>query len=104
MKTLLLGLLLTSQFAFAVEYKCKFDQDKSGDLSIQTNGSNAKVELSLSKSYVYSNCKSTKDDFGVLIDCNSPGLDFMVLINNEVRPASGGIMSTTHDLFVDIDC
>ena len=93
-------------FAQAASYECEFESRNSNDsININLSGKLAKVRLNLNdKPHSYKNCRVEKDDVGVLIDCNSDAVDFMILLNNEVRPASGGVMSSTHELYADIDC
>ncbi|MDP7321057.1 MAG: hypothetical protein QF441_10635 [Bacteriovoracaceae bacterium] len=107
MKALLSILLLIPTMALASEgYECHFASSYNADgVKIDINGQFSQVELiHKGKKSFYKKCKAEKDDFGLLIDCTQGLTDFMILLNNEVRPASGGIMSSTHDLFVDIDC
>jgi hypothetical protein len=106
MKLLIAALILLPSIGYSATYNCHFTTDEGdGNLRIAIKGSKASIELSNSgKNYTYKNCKVEKDDIGILVDCNAGSLDFMVLLNNEVRPASGGIMSSTHELFADVDC
>lgn len=106
MRTLLAALLLLPTIGYSANYSCNFtSEDGTGSLQISINKSNARVDLTNNGNATsYKFCKVEKDEIGLLVDCNSGNLDFMVLLNNEVRPASGGIMSSTHELFVDVDC
>ncbi len=106
MKTLMTFLLMFPFICFAQSYDCKYSTaNGSGTLDLLIKGKTANVSLVYEgKDFSYENCKAEKDDIGLLIDCNAGSLDFMVLLNNEVRPASGGIMSSTHELFADVDC
>ena len=99
---------LLPKLALAAIYNCSYETDnKKGRVSIKTNSDNDLATVKLIKDYKnfsYSNCLTSRDEFGLLIDCKSVNLDFMVLIGTTAQITSGGIMSTTHDLFVDIDC
>ena len=106
MKFLFAVLMLSPVLAQAGNYKCRFNADEgNGTVNIYVKNKFATINLNFQQSVqTYRGCDATKDDFGLLIDCNSGNLDFMILLNNEVSPASGGIMSSTHELFVDINC
>jgi hypothetical protein len=106
MKFLITALLLLPSVGFSANYNCNFSTDEgAGSLNISIKGSKASIDLDNNgDKYSYKNCKVEKDDIGLLVDCNTGNLDFMILLNNEVRPASGGIMSSTHELFADVDC
>ncbi len=92
--------------SLAQEYKCVFISDNESDgVSISMSQKNANVTVIYEdKKHQYKSCKVEKDDVGVLIDCSAGSLDFMILLNNQVSPAAGGIMSSSLNLFSDINC
>lgn len=104
--TIILTFFFSINMAQAASYECEFESSNPKDsINIKLSGKLAKVKLNHNnKTNSYKNCRVEKDDVGVLIDCNSDVIDFMILLNNEVRPASGGVMSSTHELYADIDC
>lgn len=106
MKIILLFVLTLPYISFAKTYKCKyFSNGKEQNIKIKTKKSTAKVWLELERNKrTYSNCERIKDDFGVLIDCNRNNLDLMFLLTEEDQIIRGGIMSSTFDLFLDIEC
>lgn len=106
MKLFTIFFFVLSLNSWGKSYDCKYKINDSEEVvEIKTKPRSAAVTLNhLGKMYNYNKCKTVKDEIGILIDCNRGSLDFMILLNNEVRPASGGIMSSTHELFVDIDC
>ena len=103
MKTLILVLLmLGSTSVMAASYNCTFDNDgEDGQISLNISGSSAELTLTYDgNKKEYKKCKVSKDDFGRLSDCSELDQDLMVLVNEE----SGGIMSSTLDLYVDLEC
>lgn len=106
MKLLLTLLLMLSISAQAKVYECLIESDEeSGSVKVSVQKKKANVLLHHdAKKTTYKNCQSNRDEFGLLIDCNNSEIDFMILINDEIAPASGGIMSNTHSLFVDLEC
>lgn len=105
MKLIMFFLLLLPSLSFAKSYKCNLEQGSGNVNLFLSNSSSADVELLYQGGvFNYNECKANKDEFGILIDCKSGNLDFMILLNDKVSPAAGGVMSSTHDLFVDIKC
>lgn len=106
MKFLTMCIFLLPLIAFGETYNCQFESDLGvGTLQLNIMARRASVKLKLNRrTYKYLDCSSEKDDIGTLIDCNAGNLDFMLLLNRNISPASGGIMSSTHNLFVDLDC
>ena len=104
MKILLIMGLLISSLASARSYDCDVKNDSDSNIFISVRGQKADVVLENSKRYEY-NCSAERDDFGLLIDCTTTILDFMILLNDEFQYSiSGGVMSSTHNLFSDIEC
>lgn len=96
--------LLTSPLASARSYECDVKDDSTSNINISVRGQRAEVVLQNSTRYEY-NCLAERDDFGLLIDCTTTMLDFMILLNDEYQHSiSGGVMSSTHNLFSDIEC
>lgn len=106
MKLLTVCIFLLPLMAFGGTYNCHFESNQGdGTLQLKIIAKEASVKLRYNKrTYKYFDCSSEKDDIGTLIDCNTGNLDFMLLLNRNISPASGGIMSSTHNLFVDLDC
>ena len=103
---LLALLLITQPLCYGMTYKCEFVSDNPSDeLKISLDKSEATVLVKFeNQKHEYSKCKLEKDDVGVLIDCSAGRLDFMILLNNQVSPAAGGVMSSSLNLFTDINC
>jgi hypothetical protein len=106
MKLLIALILCIPTLAMSKSYNCTYDLDDSSySIKVSTRGKKAKVSLNLqTKTKKYSKCAITKDDFGTLIDCSNHKIDLMILLNDSDGSNSGGIMSSTHDLFLDIQC
>lgn len=103
MKFLLtLSLLTFSLCAFSAMHSCQFESDSSdGSISVDLKGTLAEVTLKRRGSEKkYTNCKISKDEFGNMFDCNQGDIDFMVIVNED----TGGIMSSTEELYEDLDC
>lgn len=95
-------MLIASSFVHAKSYDCKYENDnerKKIDITIKDG--NGSIVLDGKK---YNNCKLDKDEFGQLLDCGDLELDLMVLVNQTEENITGGIMSSTYDLFVDLEC
>ncbi|MBD64203.1 MAG: hypothetical protein CME62_03295 [Halobacteriovoraceae bacterium] len=103
MKCLLITtLLFLPLLAQAKTYQCQYDHE--GKLEkLKVVISPKMLELSF-KGKEYTNCTKEKDEFGTLVDCGIRDLDLMVLINDAGDTITGGIMSSSFDLFVDLDC
>lgn len=104
---ILVTLFLIPTLGYSMTYQCDFENEDGvrGDVKLVLKRRSADVSLDNGSSLKrYNNCDISNDDFGILIDCNAGNLDFMILLNNKVKPAKGGIMSSTHNLFVDIEC
>lgn len=105
--TLMTLLLAVSTIAYGESiYSCQFQLD-DGEKKVKiemTGNDKAKVILEHNGTKSLNNCKADKDEIGLLVDCSTKKLDFMILLNNEIGPPSGGIMSSTYDLYADIDC
>lgn len=98
--------LFLSNIVYAKTYTCTFTHEQQREqleLKVKKSISTTNIELN-GKEYTYNNCKTQKDQFGTLIDCNSGLTDFMILLDEKNKPTSGGIMSSTHELFVDLKC
>lgn len=106
MKILCSLMLFLSFGAQAKGYSCLIESDDvSGSLNISMKNKKAVIVLKYDGGEkTYDDCTANRDEFGLLVDCNKGERDFMVLINDELSPATGGIMSTTHELFVDLEC
>lgn len=107
MKNLIMGLaLFYSSLTMAKSYTCQFeDTNHSGKVNIHVNGTKAKLSLFRgTQKNDYPKCNAKRDDFGLLIDCSAPNVDLMLLINDDTRIITGGIMSSSFDLFLDLDC
>lgn len=91
---------------------CTFAQAKSYSCEYENNGDLKKLEVSIDGKAAqlkiagkeYKKCKVDKDEFGQLVDCSELDLDLMVLVNETQESTTGGIMSSTFDLFVDLEC
>ncbi len=104
-------LILLTSLTFSLNllsktYNCSFTHNDSEDqVELKVNKKKTITHLEFKgQEYNYKDCKTQKDQFGTLIDCNSGLTDLMILLNEQEKPASGGIMSSTHDLFVDLKC
>ncbi len=104
MKLIAILSILLVNTAFSRSYHCEYNDSQQGEIEIDIRGKRAHVRLINNRIYQYDNCATIRDDFGLLIDCKSGLLDFMVLLNSANRATQGGIMSNTHDLFTDIHC
>ena len=105
-KYMVLFLVFASQQVFSETYNCTFThENEREELQLKVYQTIASTSLGFTgKEYNYRDCKTQKDQFGTLIDCNSGLTDFMILIDEKGQQTSGGIMSSTHDLFVDLNC
>ncbi len=102
----LLWLILIPLGAFGNTYKCDLGSNKKND-KIEINIKKKSIKISLTehnKKYIYKNCKKEKDDVGLLLDCTAGNLDLMILLSPELKPISGSIISSTHNLYEDINC
>jgi hypothetical protein len=106
MKYLITLILCIPSLAMATTYNCTYELESSEyALKITTRGNKAKININIAgKKKKYSKCSVNQDDFGTLIDCSNHRLDLMILLNESDDSNSGGIMSSTHDLFLDIQC
>lgn len=105
MKYLVITLLIMSTPTFARTYHCEFvdSLQKSGTLSITISGRRASIDLRAPSKRVRDNkCSMKKEEYGTLIEC-SRSEDIMILLNQS-RQTTGGIMSDSLNLFVDIEC
>jgi hypothetical protein len=108
-KLMILSTLLFSQGLWASSnknYQCQFtDNGRIGKANIQVGKQLGAIELIHSDGhYSYQACQIDKDDFGTLIDCSEKDIDLMILLNDDTKRVNGGIMSSTHNLFLDLDC
>ena len=103
MKVLILVVaLMTSTLCFGKSYTCEYENDGNDHkLSVSIDGGKASLNI---QNKNYKDCKAEKDEFGTLVDCSAMELDLMVLVNDGSEGTSGGIMSSTFDLFVDLEC
>ena len=110
MRTIIfVSLIIFSQSILASynkNYTCHFNnKGLSGKANIQIDKQIGGIELTHSNGhYSYQACAVDKDDFGILIDCSEKDIDLMILLNDDSKRVNGGIMSSTHDLFLDLDC
>lgn len=103
MKALIITtLLLLPVLVQAKTYECKYDRDGKLE-SLKVVISHKANSLSF-MGKIYQKCSTEKDEFGTLVDCGNDELDLMVLINDAGQDVTGGIMSSSFDLFVDLDC
>ena len=105
-KYIALFVFFASQQVWAINYNCTYTHKNEREaLQLIVQRTTASTNLSFKgKEYSYRDCLTLKDQFGTLIDCNSGLTDFMILIDEKSKPTTGGIMSSTHDLFVDLEC
>lgn len=106
MKIIFILILLLPAIGLGKPINCDFEfKSGHGKLKLTVKENRARVRLNYQRGiYTYKNCNANKDEFGLLIDCNTGNLDFMVLLSDSIKSLTGGIMSSTHNLFVDIDC
>lgn len=92
--------MLLPLLSFGQDYHCLIDDpDLSGRIAIVKS----EIQINLNDKIIkFNNCDSQKDDYGLTLNCDDD--DFIILINNELSPATGTVMSTSLDLFVDLDC
>lgn len=109
LKLIIVSTLLFSQVLWASSnknYQCEFsDNGQPGKANVQLGKHLGGIELIHSDGrFSYQACQIDKDDFGTLIDCSEKDIDLMILLNDDTKRVSGGIMSSTHNLFLDLDC
>lgn len=106
MKYILLLILSLPSITYAKRYICSYEKNgKDYPVKVYTQRKSTRVIVYTERSKErFHNCSYIRDDFGKLFDCSSHKLDLMILIGKDKGIESGGIMSSTLDLFLDLKC
>ena len=98
--------LLFSLQAFGTDLNCSFEDEsgEQGQIEVTITNSTASINLQSAELHMQKqNCKIKKEEYGHLIDCQS-AQDITLLLDKLRSGASGGVMSQSLNLFVDINC